>query len=142
MAVPSVSISSARHPDHLFNLPDWTLWRDIWEGGEWFVRRYLKKLSGRESEEDFCARQAITPVPGFAKSALVDIKNAVFHRMVDILRRGGSDSYMAAVMGLKGGVDRRGDSMNHFIGTQILTELLSMGQVGVYVDNIAPLDPL
>jgi hypothetical protein len=31
--------------------------------------------------------------------------------------------------------------MNHFIGTQCLPEMLSMGQVGVYVDNIAPDGP-
>lgn len=140
MASPA-SITSFRHPLHKFNLPDWDLWRLIWEGGDAFTRRHLKKFSVREGEDDFQRRREITPVPGFAKAAITDIKNAVFHRMVDIVRRDGSDSYTNAVAGFKGGVDRRGGSMNHFIGTQCLPELLSMGQVGVYVDNIAPDGP-
>ncbi len=140
MASPA-SITSFRHPQHNFNLPDWNLWRLIWEGGEAFTRTYLKKFSIREGEEDFQRRRSITPVPGFAKAAITDIKNAVFHRMVDIIRRDGSTSYTNAVAGFKGGVDRRGGSMNHFVGTQCLPELLTMGKVGVYVDNIAPSGP-
>lgn len=141
MAPPAVTISSTRHPDYLYNLPDWNTWRYIWEGGEQFVRRYLEKWSERESQIDYNRRRDITPVPGFAKSALVDIKNAVFHRMGDIVRRGGNSSYQAAVAGQRGGVDRRGASMNHFIGTRVLPELLAMGKVGVYVDNLPPSGP-
>lgn len=141
MTSPVVSISSTRHPDYLFNLQNWVLWRDIWNGGDDFVRRYLKKWSDRESEPDFKKRKEITPIPGFAKAALVDIKNSVFHRMSDIVRRGGSENYQAAIAGQRGGVDRRGASMNHFIGTQVLPEMLVMGQVGVYIDNIAPPGP-
>lgn len=141
MAAPAVTISSTRHPDYFYNLPNWNTWRWIWEGGEGFTRQYLQKYTERESTVDFERRRDITPVPGFAKAALVDIKNAVFHRMGDIIRRGGSNSYQAAVAGQRGGVDRRGASMNHFIGTQVLPELLAMGKVGVFVDNIAPPGP-
>jgi len=141
MATPAVSISSTRHPEHLMNLPDWSLWRNIWEGGDWFIRSYLQKWSARESQADFEQRKCITPVPGFAKAALVDIKNAVFHRMGDIIRRNGSPAYTAAMQGMRGGVDRRGDSMNHFIGTQVLEDMLIMGKAGVYVDNISPSGP-
>lgn len=141
MAPPAVNISSTRHPDYFYNLPDWNTWRWIWEGGEGFTRHYLKKYTERESTTDFERRRDITPVPGFAKAALVDIKNAVFHRMGDIYRRGGSPAYQAAIQGQRGGVDRRGGSMNHFIGTQVLPEMLAMGRVGVFVDNIAPSGP-
>lgn len=141
MAPPAVTISSTRHPDYLYNLPDWNTWRWIWEGGENFTRQYLQKFTTRETQEDFCQRRDLTPVPGFAKAALVDIKNAVFNRMGDIIRRGGSKSYQSAVAGNRGGIDRRGSGMNHFIGTQVLPEMLAMGRVGVYVDNIAPPGP-
>jgi hypothetical protein len=141
MAPPAANISTIRHPDYLYDLPDWNTWRWIWEGGDGFVRQYLQKWSGRESDEDFRRRREITPDAGFAKAALVDIKNAVFHRMGDIMRRGGSKAYQEAIAGHRGGVDRRGSSMNHFIGTQLLPEMLAMGKVGVFVDNIAPPGP-
>ncbi len=137
----SISIPSIRHPDHLFQLPDWDKWRYIWGGGDDFVRRYLQKFSKRETEDDYQKRLQITPIPGFAKSAIVDIKNAVFNRMGDIIRKGGTQTYQSAVAGLKGGVDRRGASMNNFIGTEVLPELLTMGKVGVFVDNLPPKGP-
>lgn len=138
---PPASITSFRHPSYNFNLPDWNLWRYIWGGGDAFTNAYLKKFSNRESENDFLRRRELTPVPGFAKAAITDIKNAVFHRMADIIRRDGSDSYMHAVAGRRGGVDRKGGSMNHFIGTEGLPEMLAMGKFGVYIDNIAPSGP-
>jgi len=137
----TITIPSLRHPQYIYNLPDWSKWRYIWEGGDAFIRTYLEKWSERENDDDFDKRRNITPVPGFAKAALVDIKNSIFSRMVDIIRRGGSQAYESAINGYKGGVDRHGSSMNHFIGTQILPEMLAMGQVGIYVDNIAPAGP-
>ena len=56
-------------------------------------------------EDDYQIRKSLTPVPGFAKAALNDIKNSVFHRMGDIIRRGGSEVYKNAVSGFRGGVD-------------------------------------
>lgn len=141
MAPPAAYISSIRHPDYLYQLPDWNTWRWIWQGGDGFVRQYLQKWSGRESEEDFLKRRDITPDAGHAKSAILDIRNSVFHRMGDVLRRGGSSNYHAAVAGQQGGVDRRGSSMTHFLGTQVLPEMLAMGRCGVFVDNIAPPGP-
>lgn len=141
MPVPNNTIASARHPQYLFHLPDWQKWRWIWEGGESFRQRYLYSLSDRESQTDFDARKKVTPIPAFAKAAIVDIKNSVFHRMSDIARRGGSPSYESAVAGYNGGVDRRGSSMNHFVGTNVLPEMLAMGKCGVFVDNVAPPGP-
>lgn len=141
MSSPDVNISTSRHPEYMYNLRDWSTWRWIWEGGDGFTRQFLQQYTNRESAADYEKRREITPVPGFAKAALVDIKNAVFHRMGDIVRRGGSQSYQAGVNGQKGGVDRRGSSMNHFIGTQVLPEMLAMGRCGVFVDNIAPDGP-
>lgn len=129
-------ITSIRHPNYLANSLDWELWRNIWRGGSDFVNAYLKRMSQRETEGDFRERKALTPPQGFAKTAVTDVKNAVYQRMGDIVRRGGSKVYTKATAGYKGGVDRRGASMNNFIGTQVLPELLFMGQVGVYVDNM------
>lgn len=142
--MPSVgnNIATSRHPDYLYHLPDWEKWRYIWGGGEAFIRRYLQRMD-RESENDYQLRltSGMTPEAGFAKAAIVDIKNSVFYRMNDIQRRGGSKSYEESVAGYKGGVDRRGSSMNDFIGRQILPEMLAMGKVGIFVDNVAPPGP-
>jgi hypothetical protein len=62
---------------------------------------------------------------------------AIFQRMRDITRRGGSQAYQRAVNGLNLGVDLRGNTMNGFLGIKVLTELLIMGRVGVYVDSPA-----
>jgi len=135
------SIINLRHPYYSASQMDWSTWRSIWEGGDDFVWTHLQKTSGRESQSDYESRRSITPVPGFAKAAITDIKNAVFHRMGDIVRRGGSSTYQNAVKGFKGGVDRQGASMNHYLGTEIIPEMLLMGKVGVFVDNLAPAGP-
>jgi hypothetical protein len=88
---------------------------------------------------EFNARKAMTPVPKFAGAAINDIRNAIYQRMRDITRKGGSKAYQYAVNGMNLGVDRRGSTMNAFIGVKALTELLVMGRVGVFVD--APLVP-
>jgi hypothetical protein len=120
---------------------DWDKWRLTYGGGEPFRTRYLQQYTGREDINDFEVRRAITPIPSFAKAALNEIRNAIFQRMRDIIRTGGSPAYQQSVTGLKGGVDRRGSSMNSFLGMKILTDLLVMGQVGVYVDNTASIGP-
>ena len=103
------------------------------------VEIYLEKFSGREDQLEFNARQQVTPVPRFAGAAINDIRNAIYQRMRDITRKGGSKTYQNAVNGLNLGVDRRGATMNAFVGVKVLTELLVMGRVGVFVD--APLVP-
>lgn len=134
-----MKIIDARHPMVLLGMTDWELWRTVYEGGEEFRDAYLKQFTTREETVDFNLRRDMTPIPTFAKAALNDIRNAIFQRMRDILRRGGSESYQHAVAGMDYGVDRRGSTMNAFLGMKVLTELLIMGRVGVYVD--APVIP-
>jgi hypothetical protein len=114
---------------------DWTCWRDTFNGGTYYRTTYLQRYSNRESTEDYAQRLSMTPIQTHAKAALLEIRNAIFQRLRDVRRTGGSAAYGRAVEGLNGGVDRRGSSMNAFIGGRsVLTELLLMGKVGVYVD--------
>jgi hypothetical protein len=124
-----------RRPDWLMWADDWEKWRLTYAGGEAFKATYIERFTTREDEADFRSRKAITPIPGFAKAAINDIRNAIFQRMRDIVRRGGSQNYQNAVAGLGGGVDRRGSTMNAFLGMRMLTDLLVMGKVGVFVDS-------
>ncbi len=123
---------SLLHPDFLSS--EWLKYRYIKDGGDAFIEQYLVKFSNRESDADFLARKQITPIPGFANAALVDIRNSIYQRMCDITRKGGLDSYLAAVRGENGGIDLTSATMNHFIGKEVLPELLFLGKVGVYVD--------
>lgn len=134
-----VRIIDTRHPIVLMGMTDWEVWRKVYEGGVEFRDTYLKQFTSREETSDFNLRRDMTPIPTFAKAALNDIRNAIFQRMRDILRRGGSETYQRAVAGTGYGVDRRGSTMNAFLGIKVLTELLVMGRVGIYVD--APVVP-
>jgi hypothetical protein len=129
-----IKIIDTRHPMVYVGQTDWSLWRKTYDGGLDFRDTYLKQFTAREEQTDFNLRREITPIPTFAKAALNDIRNAIFQRMRDILRRGGSETYQNAINGLQGGIDRRGSTMNAFLGMKVLTELLVMGRVGVYVD--------
>lgn len=137
--VQEVKIVDTRHPCVLVGMSDWELWRKTYAGGLEYRNAYLKQFSSREDTIEFNARKEITPIPTFAKAALNDIRNAIFQRMRDILRRGGSPLYQQAINGLDGGVDRYGSTMNAFLGMKVLTDLLVMGRVGIYVD--APIAP-
>ena len=123
-----------RHPYWRNRWPSWQKWRSVYDGGDCFVKDYLTKFSDREQEKDFRARACITPAPSFAKSAVNDIKNSIFQRLGDIVRRGGSDSYQKAVVGQENGVDLHGATMNTYMGREVLPELLTMARVGIYVD--------
>jgi len=127
-------ITAVRHPEYLEDEMYWYDWRDCYNGGERYVTRNLKRFSSRETDEDFKIRKFFTPMPTFAKSAINDVRNAIFQRLRDIIRRGGSQNYMRACAGEIGGVDNKGNSMQSFLGIDVLTELLIMGRVGVYVD--------
>lgn len=140
MAVP-INITALQHPTFHKNSEDWIFWRDTYEGGRNYVWKYLRQYSSRETSEDFAVRRELTAVPNFAKSAIDEIRNSIFQRMQDITRNGGSQLYQEAVRGENGGVDHRGSSMNSFIGTQLLPNLLMMGQYGVYVDMTDDLGP-
>ena len=128
-------IIDSRHPNWLSNVSDWEKWRLTYRGGEEFRNKYLERFTNREDPNDFEARKRLTPVPSFAKAAINRIRNSIFQRMHDITRRGGSAGYQRAIAGLDQGVDRRGSTMNAFLGIKCLTELLVMGRVGVFVDN-------
>ncbi len=140
MANETINLVDSRHPGYLSGLTDWRKWRLTYEGGDEFREAYLEKFSTREDQADFNTRRAMTPVPRFAGAAVDDIRNAIYQRMRDIVRKGGSQGYQYAVNGLNLGVDRRGATMNAFLGVKVLTELLVMGKVGVFVD--APPVPL
>ncbi len=133
-ATPTRIIDS-RHPSFHSHLGDWETWRLTFEGGEIYRDKYLRRFDSREDKGDFELRRDLTPVPAFAKSAICDIRNSIFQRMRDITRVGGTQEYKRAVAGEGGGVDRRGSSMNAFLGMKVLTELLVMGRCGIYVDN-------
>jgi hypothetical protein len=127
-------IVDVRHPSYIVDEMYWQEWRDCYDGGPWYVQRNLKKFSERETDEDFRVRKFFTPIPTFAKGAINDIRNSIFQRLSDVIRRDGSRTYMRASAGEDGGVDNKGSTMQSFFGIEVLTELLVMGRVGVYVD--------
>lgn len=128
-------IVDSRHPNFLAGMSDWEKWRLTYRGGEEFRNKYLERFTGREEVADFNARRAMTPIPAFGKAAINDIRNSIFQRMRDIMRIGGSENYQNAINGNNLGVDRRGSTMNAFLGMKVLTELLIMGRTGIFVDN-------
>lgn len=132
-------ISDLRHPNYILNQENWDKWRLAALGGTRFLKRYMKKHSKRENDQDYRDRLAVSYVPAFAKSALAEVKNSIFPRINDVTRAGGPESYQKAIVGEDRGVDLAGSSMSAFIGRDILPELLSMGRVGVFVD-MPPLD--
>lgn len=134
----SHDIVNLRHPHYLRNSRNWELWRDTFEGGEYYRDRYLQKFNDRETDSDFTVRKKMTPIPTFAKSAILDIRNSIFQRLVGVTRNGGSKLYQEASAGVGGGVDGEGTAMDAFIGKDVLTELLVMGKVGVYIDAAPP----
>lgn len=133
--VAPTRIIDSRHPSFLSGMVDWEAWRLTYRGGDAFKQRYLEQFNTREDPSDFKLRSNLTPVPSFAKSAINDIRNSIFQRMRDITRVGGSKAYREAVTGLNLGVDRRGSTMNAFLGKKVLSDLLVMGRCGVFVDN-------
>lgn len=135
------NISTLRHPRYLSDSLDWETWRDTFDGGEYYRDNYLVKFTDRETDTDFIQRRDLTPIPAFAKSAILDIRNNIYQRLVSVTRVGGSKAYQDAVAGINGGVDGEGSTMDSFIGDDVLTELLVMGKVGIYVDALPPTGP-
>lgn len=124
-----------RHPYYLECTQDWYKWRMCYNGGSTFRDHYLQQFSKREDPADFAKRKLISYSPSFAKVAVDEVKNSIFQRMVDIVRTGGPKTYREVIDGKNGGVDRRGNSMNGFLGFRVLPELLSMGKVAIYLDK-------
>ena len=130
-----MAINNIMHPDYAANIALWIKYRLTFEGGDDFITKYLKQFSVREDGTDYANRKAITYCPAHAKAAVIDIKNAIYQRMVDITRKGGTTSYQEAIDGRNAGVDLNGNTMTGFVGRLVLPELLSMSKVGVYVDR-------
>lgn len=128
-------IIDSRHPAFTSGSLEWDKWRLSYRGGVEFRDKYLEQFNTREDVNDFNIRARLTPVPAFAKAAINDIRNSIFQRMPDITRVGGSESYRQAAGGKDLGVDRRGSSMNAFLGIKVLTEMLVMGRCGIFIDN-------
>lgn len=123
-----------RLPGYLTTTSTWQKYRLTYAGGQEYREAYLEKFTTRETTIQFNARREMTPIPTFAKAAVNDIRNGIYQPMIDIVRRDGSEAYLQAVAGKQMGVNRRGASMNAFMGQEILEELLVMGQVGIFVD--------
>lgn len=131
MSNSKFSITSARHYDYLTDSLMWSTFRDVFDGGILFRDRYMQKFSTDETPEAFAARKKISPIPAFAKQALLEIRNSIFQRLADVTRTGGTDAYQLA---MRSNVDQENTGMNQFIGVKVLTELLVIGRVGIYVD--------
>jgi hypothetical protein len=130
----ATTLIALRHPNYSLMTEDWSLWRQVYEGGNTFINNHLQRFSKREGVEDFDNRKKLSYNPGFAASALDEVRNSIYGRMPDITRAGGSTSYQTAIEGKEGGVDLTGSSMNYFIGQKVLPEMLAMTRVGVFVD--------
>lgn len=134
--MPKRLITDYLHPDYRDMIPDWLKFRRVMEGGRRFRDYYLTRFSALEDANDFEQRREMTPIPAHAKSAVLEVKNAIFQRMVDISRQGGTNTYRKAIKGENGGVDLQSTSMNDFIGGErVLQELLSMKRVAIYIDR-------
>lgn len=123
-----------RHPVYQDCLFDWEKYRSAYNGGRDFVKDYLTKYTERESETDFVKRQGITYTPPHAKAAVNEVKNAIFNRLSDVIRLTTSNTFAKAAQGQLNGVDNKGSSLDYFVGTKVLEELLVLGKVGIYVD--------
>lgn len=128
-------ISTITHPDYDTMLSRWDKFRLVYEGGKNFIDKHLVKFSTRESDSEFEDRKNISYAPSHAKSAIIDIKNAIYQRLVDVTRDGGTSSYQQAIKGAGKGVDLQGNTINGFVGRVLLPELLSMGKVGIFIDQ-------
>ena len=89
------NIVEVRHPSYLSSLLDWRKWRICYNGGEYFRKLYLQKFTAREDERDFQDRLDMTPIPTYSRVAIDDVRNAIFQRMRDTTRRGGSQCVSA-----------------------------------------------
>ena len=84
----TITLHKIRHPQHSLMSLEWEKFRLTFEGGIFFKSKYLKTFSTRETSDDFNSRREMSHVPAHAKAAILDIRNAIFKRMVDIVRRG------------------------------------------------------
>lgn len=122
------------HDEYIAKLSEWTLYRDILEGGHRFAAKYLEPYDGEEPN-DFSKRLKLATTGGYAASKVMEIRNSIFSRLDAIRRTGGSTDYQLAVSGANGGIDLHNKSMTFFMGMDVLVELLFLGKVGLFVDS-------
>lgn len=130
----SRAIASLMHPDYYHQLPNYYKYRYTYMGGKDFVEQYLYQFSRREEVMDFRLRKNAAYCPAIAKGKINNIKNAISQRFYEIVRKGGSSSYITATTGDRHGVDLVGSSMNRYVTKSILPDLLTMGKIGVFID--------
>ena len=135
MEEQEIKITSIRHPEYTNWITDWQKFRSAFKGGKAFVEEYLKEYSSRENVTDFTLRKEMSYCPAHAKATLLEVKNSIYQRLVTVVRKGGPESYQQAILGKNRGVDLQGRTMDDFIGSIILEELIVIGKVGVYVDK-------
>ncbi len=134
MSQIAFAVKQACHPRYRSDELYWIKWRDVYEGGQNFIDKYLQKFSTRETQDDFILRRKVSYAPAFAKAAVVDIRNSIYQRMCEV-RRVGPTNYLDTCKGENGGVDLRGRNISNYLGTVVLDELLTMARVGIWVDN-------
>lgn len=127
------TISALEHPN--YNAALWKVYRDTYNAGEEYIKEYLKQFSVSETSEDLANRKDNAYCPAHAKAAVQEILNAIHQRLVDVSRIGGDLDYVEQIAGLNGGVDRKGSTMNKFMGGVPLQELAITSKVGIYVDK-------
>jgi hypothetical protein len=130
-----LKISQIQHPEYEDNITAWERFRSVYEADDDFINTYLETFSRRETSADFNTRKSISYVPAHSKAALIEVRNAIHQRLVDVSRKNGPKSFLEAAQGLDGGVDKKGNTMNAFMGNTVLTELLMQGKVGVFIDK-------
>lgn len=123
-------LTETRHPSY----DNYQKYRNVYESGDAFIDTYLEKFDQRETAESYKRRRNLTYCPAFCREGLDELRNNIFQRMPEIIRSGGTPSYQAAVAGKLGGVDLMSNTMNSFLGQEVLPELMAMGVVGIYVD--------
>lgn len=127
-------ITSSRHPD--YNETMLTKYRLVLKSGAEFLQAFLRKHT-KEPTDAFLIRKQISYNPAFAKQAVYEFVHALHQRMREVTREGGSPTYLACCNGEDGGVDGEGSTMMNFMGQAVVPELLFLGRVGVYIDNVA-----
>lgn len=129
-------INELMHPEYVANITNWTRYRLCYEGGDEFISAYLKPFTLKEEAYDFATRKDMTYAPTYAAAMVDDVKNSIALRMCDVTRSKLPVSMRQPAEGKEGGIDGEGSSLNSFIATKILPELLAMGKVGIFVDNV------
>lgn len=129
-----MKIADIRHPQYVDMSTSWEEFRIIYKGGKDFLKKFLIQRN-KELDNDFLLRKRITPLPTHAKAAINNVKNSLFSRIgLEATRKEGPPSYQNAILGQNGGIDRNHNTMNSFLNSKILPELLPLGKVGVFID--------